>query len=91
MNKMENFKYCGSCKYYGGDVNCGDFSCGSCLLIQYGKPNAEFSDFAYNHSSCKCRLTKDKIDEYLKNYKIEMRKITLKQIEKLQKELKEYE
>ena len=60
---------CGECKYYGGDVNCGEYSCGCCGLIEHGKPNAEFSDYAYNHSSNTCSVKKADGEVFEKNYK----------------------
>ena len=82
---------CGKCKYYGGDVNCGEYSCGCCRLIEHGKPDVEFSDYAYHHSSNTCSVTKEDGKIYKRNYCVTMIKEHKKSIDKLNAQIKDLE
>lgn len=96
MNIAELFtktdkKRCGECEYYGGDINQGDFSCGTCNLIAYGKPDADFNDYAYHHSSKICNVKEEDKSIFEKRFIETQIKLKRELIERLKLEVNELE
>lgn len=84
-------KKCGECKYYGGDVNQGDYSVGVCTLIEKGKLNAEFKEYAYHHSSRKCDVKAEDEPIFKKRYLETIIKEKQKLIKQIKMEINEHE